>query len=62
MKRLKMLALGLALFAPAALSGCGDTSTEKVESKGPGGSTEIKKETTVKGDGGPAAGGETAPK
>ena len=39
--------------------GCGETAKETTESKGPGGSTKTETSTTVKGDGGPAAGGAT---
>lgn len=61
MKRLTILALFLGLAAPLGLIGCsGETETTKVESTGPGGSTETKIETSTTGDGGPAAGGATA--
>jgi len=61
MKRLTILALALGLFAPIGLIGCsGETEKTKIESTGPGGSTEKEIKTTTSGDGGPAAGGATA--
>ena len=48
MKRTLILSLGLALFAPIALVGCGDTTEVKKteEVKTPGGKDKV--ETTVK--------------
>ncbi len=64
MKRTWILALAIAIFAPIGLIGCGDEAKDKTttESKGPGGTSTTTNETKTKttGDGGPAAGGETA--